>query len=172
LSSAQLAQAARIPVVRENGVRVQFGELWRLQRTVAVFIRHFWYTHFFVLLAVLNYITSRRCPMCQDYLASLMRDVDHAALARTGVRLIVIGCGSYGLIRSYRRAHYSIAYQTVSHLMIISQKYFACPTRFSSTRRQGRYCTTLSAWATSRLAHIKRASRQSMRQDHTYDTAQ
>ncbi|KAH9998923.1 hypothetical protein BJV77DRAFT_940368 [Russula vinacea] len=85
LSISQLTQAARIPVVRENGVRVQFGELWRMQRTVAIFIRHFW------------------CPMCQDYLASLMRDIDHAALARSGVRLIVIGCGSYGLIRSYRQ---------------------------------------------------------------------
>ncbi|KAI0280578.1 hypothetical protein BC826DRAFT_1074398, partial [Russula brevipes] len=42
------------------------------------------------------------CPICQDYLASVMRDVDHAALARSGIRLIVIGCGSYGLIRSYR----------------------------------------------------------------------
>jgi hypothetical protein len=49
LSFAQLTQAARIPVVRENGVRVQFGELWRMQRTVAIFIRHFWYTAFFVL---------------------------------------------------------------------------------------------------------------------------
>ncbi|KAI0283744.1 hypothetical protein BC826DRAFT_920416 [Russula brevipes] len=86
LSFEQLSQAACIPVVRENGVRVQFGELWRLQRTVVIFIRHFW------------------CPMCQDYLASVMRDVDHAVLARSGIRLIVIGCGSYGLIRSYRRA--------------------------------------------------------------------
>ena len=43
LSSTQLAQAARLPVVRENGVRVQFGELWRAQRTVVIFIRHFWY---------------------------------------------------------------------------------------------------------------------------------
>lgn len=42
LSPAQLTQAARLPVVRENGVRVQFGELWRTQRTVVVFIRHFW----------------------------------------------------------------------------------------------------------------------------------
>jgi len=41
--------------------------------------------------------------MCQDYLASLMREVDHAALSRSGVRLVVIGCGSYGLIRSYRQ---------------------------------------------------------------------
>ncbi len=66
------------------------------------------------MLKYVNDITSRRCPMCQDYIASIMRDVDHAALARTGVRLIVIGCGSYGLIRSYRRAHPSVAYQTVS----------------------------------------------------------
>jgi hypothetical protein len=50
LSFAQLTQAARIPVVRENGVRVQFGELWRMQRTVAIFIRHFWYSDFFVLV--------------------------------------------------------------------------------------------------------------------------
>jgi hypothetical protein len=46
LSSAQLAQAARFPVVRENGVRVPFGELWRTRRTVVIFIRHFWYTRF------------------------------------------------------------------------------------------------------------------------------
>ncbi|KAH8987096.1 AhpC/TSA antioxidant enzyme-domain-containing protein, partial [Lactarius hatsudake] len=85
LSSTQLAHAARMQVVRENGVRVQFGELWRTQRTVVIFIRHFW------------------CPLCQDYLTSLMRDGDHAALSRSGVRLIVIGCGSYGLIRSYRQ---------------------------------------------------------------------
>jgi hypothetical protein len=45
LSSTQLAHAARLPVVRENGVRVQFGELWRAQRTVVIFIRHFWYAH-------------------------------------------------------------------------------------------------------------------------------
>ena len=43
LSSAQLMQAACIPVVRENGLRLQFGELWRTQRTVVIFIRHFWY---------------------------------------------------------------------------------------------------------------------------------
>jgi hypothetical protein len=45
LSPTQLAHAARLPVVRENGVRVQFGELWRAQRTVVIFIRHFWYVH-------------------------------------------------------------------------------------------------------------------------------
>ena len=42
LSSAQLTQAACMPVVRENGLRLQFGELWRTQRTVVIFVRHFW----------------------------------------------------------------------------------------------------------------------------------
>ena len=48
LSSAQLTQAACLPVVRENGLRLQFGELWRMQRTVVIFIRHFWYAGFLV----------------------------------------------------------------------------------------------------------------------------
>jgi hypothetical protein len=48
LSSAQLTQAACIPVVRENGLRLQFGELWRTQRTIVIFIRHFWYFCFLV----------------------------------------------------------------------------------------------------------------------------
>lgn len=55
LNISQLTQAARIPVVRENGVRVQFGELWRMQRTVAIFIRHFWYNAFFVHMSCLVY---------------------------------------------------------------------------------------------------------------------
>ena len=106
LSSTQLAQAARLPVVRENGVRVQFGELWRAQRTVVIFIRHFWYARNPRLFnsPVAKHAASCRCPLCQDYLTSLMRDADHTALVRSGVRLVVIGCGSYGLIRSYRRA--------------------------------------------------------------------
>ena len=48
LSSAQLTQAACLPVVRENGLWLQFGELWRMQRTVVIFIRHFWYAGFLV----------------------------------------------------------------------------------------------------------------------------
>jgi hypothetical protein len=54
LSSTQLAHAARLPVVRENGVRVQFGELWRAQRTVVIFIRHFWYARICIFLILLS----------------------------------------------------------------------------------------------------------------------
>ncbi|KAI0052289.1 hypothetical protein FA95DRAFT_1483805, partial [Auriscalpium vulgare] len=84
-SPVQLAKAARLHVVKESGVRVPFGELWSGQRTVVVFVRHFW------------------CPLCQDYMTSVTREVNQMALQRAGVNLIVIGCGSYGLIKSYRQ---------------------------------------------------------------------
>lgn len=42
----QLADAASCFVVAENGLRVPFGELFRDQRTIVVFIRHFWYGSF------------------------------------------------------------------------------------------------------------------------------
>jgi hypothetical protein len=62
-------------------------------------------THLYLFNSpVAKHAASCRCPLCQDYLTSIMRDADHAALLRSGVRLVVIGCGSYGLIRSYRRA--------------------------------------------------------------------
>ena len=180
LSSTQLANAARLPVVRENGVRVQFGELWRTQRTVVIFIRHFWYarTHasasFLILLGwvVAKHAASRRCPLCQDYLASVMRDADHAALLRCGVRLIVIGCGSYGLIRSYRRA---CPPNRVKFLMVAShrrQRSSACPTSSMSTHRQARRCTAHSAWAMPHPAHTKRAQRpRAVRRGRTCVTA-
>ena len=52
-SAAQLAYAASLPVIAESGVRVTFGSLFATQRTVVIFIRHFW------------------CPLCQDYMSSL-----------------------------------------------------------------------------------------------------
>ena len=174
LNSSQLTQAAHMPVVRENGVRVQFGELWRTQRTVVIFIRHFWCVSFLVqkLLKGINRVTSRRCPMCQDYLASVMREVDHAALFRSGVRLVVIGCGSYGLIRSYRRTPILRHLNDGVYLTTISQKSSVFPMRCLSTRLQGRCCTAHLAWATSLLVYRKGAARRSMEQDHTCDMVQ
>ncbi|ETW83292.1 hypothetical protein HETIRDRAFT_316732, partial [Heterobasidion irregulare TC 32-1] len=82
---AQLAAAAALPVIAESGVRIPFGDLWADARTVVLFIRHFW------------------CPLCQDYLFSVAREVEYARLRAAGVRLIIVGCGSYGLIKSYRQ---------------------------------------------------------------------
>ncbi|EIM90694.1 uncharacterized protein STEHIDRAFT_48803 [Stereum hirsutum FP-91666 SS1] len=97
-SKSVLERVSRMEVTAENGARVQFGEVlgWDLgthsgkppvltrTSTVVVFLRHFW------------------CPNCQDYVSSIMHDVDHDALSRSGVKLVLVGCGSYGLIKSYR----------------------------------------------------------------------
>lgn len=41
--------------------------------------------------------------MDQDYLYSLSKTVDSDAIRRAGVDLVIIGNGSPGMIRSYRR---------------------------------------------------------------------
>ncbi|KAF7968967.1 hypothetical protein HWV62_28763 [Athelia sp. TMB] len=84
-SRAALADAAALPVLDARGARVRFGDLWLGQKTVVVFIRHFW------------------CPLCQDYLFSLTRLGSGAALKQAGVRLVVVGNGAYGMIKAYRK---------------------------------------------------------------------
>lgn len=47
----QLSQAASLPVYAEDGRKQLFGTLFEKQKTVVIFIRHFW------------------CPLCQDYMS-------------------------------------------------------------------------------------------------------
>jgi len=47
----QLSQAASLPVYAEDGRKQSFGSLFEKQKTVVIFIRHFW------------------CPLCQDYMS-------------------------------------------------------------------------------------------------------
>jgi hypothetical protein len=42
----QLEEAAGLQVISESGVRVPFGNLWREQKTIVCFIRHFWWVLF------------------------------------------------------------------------------------------------------------------------------
>ena len=44
-----------------------------------------------------------RCHSCQDYMYSISKKVDTEALRHAGVTLTVIGNGSPGMIKSYRR---------------------------------------------------------------------
>jgi len=81
----QLQQAANLPIIGQDGEPILFGSLFRDQKTVICFLRHFW------------------CPLCQDYMYSVMREVDPIALDRAGVKLAIIGHGSPAMIRSYRR---------------------------------------------------------------------
>ncbi|KAI8980037.1 hypothetical protein BD414DRAFT_550640 [Trametes punicea] len=84
LTRDQVARAASLYVIAQNGIRVQFGELFKERKTIAIFIRHFW------------------CPMGQDYMYSISRNVDYEALKRAGFDFVIIGNGSPGMIKSYR----------------------------------------------------------------------
>ncbi|KAF9818580.1 hypothetical protein IEO21_02685 [Rhodonia placenta] len=81
----QLKHAASLPVVAQNGIRVQFGELFKSRRTVICFLRHFW------------------CPADQDYMYSVAREVDPEALRHAGLDLVFVGLGSPAMIKSYKQ---------------------------------------------------------------------
>lgn len=81
----QLLDAASCVVVAENGIRVPFGDLFRDQKTVVIFIRHFW------------------CPLCQDYMFSITNTVDPQVLKQSGINLVIISNGSFNMIKSYRQ---------------------------------------------------------------------
>jgi len=81
----QLRDAADLDIIRQDGQPVRFGSLFEHQKTIICFIRHFW------------------CPLCQDYMYSVMREVDPVALGRAGVKLVVISHGSPAMIRAYRQ---------------------------------------------------------------------
>ncbi|KAJ6596664.1 AhpC/TSA antioxidant enzyme-domain-containing protein, partial [Mycena sp. CBHHK59/15] len=81
----QLEGTAILPVISESGVRVPFGSLWKDQKTIVCFIRHFW------------------CPLCQDYMFSISRNVSPQMLRSVGLELVIISNGSYEMIKSYRQ---------------------------------------------------------------------
>ena len=105
-SLLQLNYAACLPIIGENGEQITFGSLFESQRTIVVFIRHFW------------------CPLCQDYMSSInsfirpemicntcesdddgheetIRGIDHDPGTR--VRFVVISNGAHGMIAKYRQ---------------------------------------------------------------------
>ncbi|KAG8894958.1 hypothetical protein FRC01_012655 [Tulasnella sp. 417] len=76
-------EASLIPVWDKEGHKVTFGKLFEDQVTIVIFIRHFW------------------CPMCQDYMKSIVKELEPGRLAQARVKLVVIGCGDPAMIRSY-----------------------------------------------------------------------
>ncbi|KAJ7188042.1 AhpC/TSA antioxidant enzyme-domain-containing protein, partial [Mycena filopes] len=81
----QLEEAAALPVISESGVRIPFGDIWQDQKTIVCFIRHFW------------------CPLCQDYMFSISRNVSPEVLSEAGIQLVIVSNGSHDMIKSYRR---------------------------------------------------------------------
>lgn len=50
----QLQMAAAMLVVSESGVRVRFGDLWKNGKTVVIFIRHFRFVHFRIIMLAIR----------------------------------------------------------------------------------------------------------------------
>ncbi|KAJ7503047.1 AhpC/TSA antioxidant enzyme-domain-containing protein [Mycena galericulata] len=65
-----------------KGEKIVFGSIFAQQKTVVVFIRHFF------------------CGVCQGYVEQLAA-VSEAALEKAGTRIVVIGCGEWKPIENY-----------------------------------------------------------------------
>ncbi|KAE9398144.1 hypothetical protein BT96DRAFT_995173 [Gymnopus androsaceus JB14] len=87
---AETNLAADLPILDEEGYSIPFRTiLYDFEggqvKTIVCFIRHF------------------LCPICQDYMYSIARNVDPNALKKAGLRLVIIGNGGWEMIKSYRR---------------------------------------------------------------------
>ncbi|KAJ7188756.1 AhpC/TSA antioxidant enzyme-domain-containing protein [Mycena filopes] len=78
--AAVLDLASKYEVEDSKGVKVQFGSLFAEQKTVVVFIRHFF---------------------CGQYVTQLAT-VPEAALEAASVKLIIIGCGDFRALEHYK----------------------------------------------------------------------
>ncbi|KAJ3997045.1 hypothetical protein F5050DRAFT_1570186, partial [Lentinula boryana] len=93
-TGAETAQATYVRVFSEDGTSISFGSILSGEdsdegkgtvKTIVCFIRHF------------------LCPMCQDYMYSIGRNVDPEELKRAGLRLVIVGNGDWHMIKGYRR---------------------------------------------------------------------
>ncbi|KAF9783925.1 hypothetical protein BJ322DRAFT_1007767 [Thelephora terrestris] len=82
-SQQTILAVSELDVLNENGRAVTFGSLFETQKTVAIFIRHFW------------------CARLQSYVIQLA-SIPSKELEESNLRLVVIGCGSWDVIPSYR----------------------------------------------------------------------
>ncbi|KAK8864192.1 hypothetical protein IAR55_001438 [Kwoniella newhampshirensis] len=84
-TAKELFEASLLQVVGEHGERVKFGDLVNgKKRTIVVFIRH-WF-----------------CPLCAQYMNSIISEVSVDALEKANVELLIIGNGSDKMLDGYR----------------------------------------------------------------------
>ncbi|OCH90542.1 hypothetical protein OBBRIDRAFT_730608 [Obba rivulosa] len=84
-----LSDASKLSVYDNSGKQVEFGTLFHDQKTVVVFIRHFFCGVCFIL--------ARQYVM---QLAGVRKD----ALDQAGVKIVIVGCGEWSLIKNYCEA--------------------------------------------------------------------
>ncbi|CAE6393917.1 unnamed protein product [Rhizoctonia solani] len=89
----QLRRASEMYVYDENSRPVRFGDIFKDQKTAICFIRHFW------------------CPLCQDYMSSIVHLTEPSLVEKAGVKLVIIGNGSPGMIKSYKTDIFKCPYE-------------------------------------------------------------
>lgn len=84
-SPGDIAASSLLPVIGEDLQSVPFGSLFINHLTVVCFIRHFY------------------CPLCSDYMISLVATANPDALREANVDLVIISDGSPKMIATYRK---------------------------------------------------------------------
>jgi len=84
IDARALETATDIHVFNDKGGKVRFGDLFADQKTVVVFVRHFF------------------CGSCLQYVSRLAT-VRQDALEAAATKIVVVGCGEWSLIENYRK---------------------------------------------------------------------
>ncbi|CUA67264.1 hypothetical protein RSOLAG22IIIB_07311 [Rhizoctonia solani] len=92
-SEDQLRLASDMYVYDQTSRPVRFGDIFKDQKTAICFIRHFW------------------CPLCQDYMSSIVHLTEPALVQKAGVKLVIIGNGSPNMIKSYKTDIFHCPYE-------------------------------------------------------------
>lgn len=84
IDAKALETATDIHVFDKKGGKVRFGDIFNDQKTIVVFIRHFF------------------CGSCLQYVSQLAT-VRADALEEASTKIIVVGCGDWSLIEGYQK---------------------------------------------------------------------
>ncbi|KAF5376209.1 hypothetical protein D9615_008488 [Tricholomella constricta] len=77
-----IAAASKLEILDVKGNKVAFGSIFESQKTIVVFIRHFF------------------CGSCQAYVERLA-SVPQQALEKADAKIVIVGCGEWNPIQSY-----------------------------------------------------------------------
>ncbi|KAI0275467.1 AhpC/TSA antioxidant enzyme-domain-containing protein [Gloeopeniophorella convolvens] len=83
IDAKTLETAADVQVFDIKGEKIRFGDIFATQKTIVVFIRHFF------------------CGNCMQYVAQLTT-IREEALKEAGTKIILVGCGDWKLIGNYK----------------------------------------------------------------------
>ena len=94
-----LYEAANVEIIGENGQRIAFGDLVRERTTIVIFIRHCESSSQFLRSSL---TPVGFCPLCAQYMDSILSQVRPGALEEADVGLIIIGNGSGKMLPAYK----------------------------------------------------------------------